>query len=199
MRKKSVRNWCVCAILAAMAAMLMFFFEFPLPFLPPYLKFDFGELPALIGSFALGPVWGVAICFIKNLICLFKTSTAGVGEAANFIIGALFVFTAGVIYKKHKTKKGAAAASLAAAIVMSAASIAVNYFITYPFYAKAMLPYEAIVGMYSAICPAADSVIKGILIFNTPFTFAKGIIMSVITMAIYKRISPVIKGNGEGR
>lgn len=191
---KKTRNWCVCAILAAMSAILMFFFEFPLPFLPPYLKFDFGELPALIGAFALGPFWGVVICLIKNLICLFKTATGGAGEFANFLIGALFVATAGGIYKKNKTKIGAVIASLCATCVMSAASIAVNYFITYPVYAKVLLPYEAIVGMYSAICPWANSLIKGLLVFNTPFTFMKGIVISAITMGIYIKISPVIKG-----
>lgn len=194
MKKIKVRNWCVCAVLAAMSAVLMFFFEFPLPFLPPYLKFDFGELPALIGAFALGPFWGAAICFIKNLICLLKTATGGAGEFANFLVGATFVVTAGAIYKHKKTKKGALAASVCATVVMSVVSVGVNYFITYPIYAKVLMPYDVIVGMYSSICPWADTLLKGLLVFNTPFTLAKGIAVSAITMGIYKKISPLIKG-----
>ena len=192
-KNKNVRKMVVCAMLSAIAVILMYL-DFPLPFLPSYLEFDFGELPALIGAFALGPWWGVLICLAKNLLCLFKTATAGVGELANFLVGASLVLTAGLIYKRNKTKKSAIMASLIASVLMAAISFPINYFITYPFYMKAMLPYEQIVAMYSAICPFADNLVKGLLIFNVPFTFAKGIIISLITIAIYKKLSPILKG-----
>lgn len=191
--KKNIRKMVVSAMLSAIAVILMHL-EFPLSFLPPYLKFDLGELPALIGSFALGPWWGVLICLAKNLLCVYKTATAGVGELANFLVGASFVLTAGLIYQKHKTKKSAIIAALLGTVAMTIVSFPINYFITYPFYMKAMLPYEAIVGMYSAICPFADNLIKGLLIFNLPFTFAKGIIISIITILVYKKLSPILKG-----
>ncbi len=191
--RKSVRKMAVASMLSAIAVILMHL-EFPLSFLPPYLKFDLGELPALIGAFSLGPWWGVLVCLAKNLICVYKTATAGVGELANFLVGASFVLTAGLIYQKHKTKKAAIVASLIGTIVMTLVSFPINYFITYPFYMKAMLPYEVIVGMYSKICPFADNLVKGLLTFNLPFTFAKGIIISLITLLTYKKLSPILKG-----
>lgn len=193
--KKSIsaRKITVCAVLSAISVILMFL-SIPLPFLPPYLKLDFGDLPALIGAYAMGPVWGVVICLIKNLLSLFNTATAGVGELANFINGAAFVFTAGVIYSKVKTKKGAVIGAFAGTAMMCAAGFLVNLYITYPFYEKAMMPMEVIVGMYSKILPWADTLIKGLLVFNLPFSFGRGILLSVITMLVYKRLSPVIKG-----
>ncbi len=192
--KSNLRKWIACAMFSAIAVILMFFFEFALPFLPPYLKVDFGELPALIAAFVLGPWWGVLVCLIKNLVCLTTTGTAGVGELANFIIGALFVFPAGYIYSKKKTKGIAVLGCFAGIILSTVISFFVNYFITYPFYAKVMIPYDVIVGMYSAICPWANTLIKGLLVFNLPLTFVKGIIISAVTILVYKKISPVIKG-----
>lgn len=192
--KSNLRKWIVCAMFSAIAVVLMFFFEFALPFLPPYLKVDFGELPALIAAFVLGPWWGVLVCLMKNLICLTTTATGGVGELANFIIGAVFVFFAGFIYKKNKRKQTAVMGCLIGTVIASIISFFVNYFITYPFYSAVMMPYEVIIGMYSAICPYANTLIKGLLIFNLPLTFVKDIIISIVTILVYKKISPVIKG-----
>lgn len=179
---------------SAIAVILMFFFEFALPFLPPYLKVDFGELPALIAAFVLGPWWGVLVCLLKNLVCLTTSATGGVGELANFIIGAIFVFVAGFVYKKKKTKTIALLGCLMGTVLASIISFFVNLYITYPFYAAVMMPYDVIIGMYSAICPWADTLIKGLLVFNLPLTFVKDIIISIVTIIVYKKISPVVKG-----
>ena len=97
---KNVRKLTGTAMLSAVAYVLMFL-EFPIPFLiPPFIKMDFSELPALLASFAYGPLWGVAVCLIKNLIHLMNTQSGGVGELSNFILGAVFVATAGIIYIK---------------------------------------------------------------------------------------------------
>lgn len=192
---KKTRKLTVTAIFSAMAIVLMLFLDFSLPFLPSYLKVDFGELPALIVSFAAGPVYGVAVCFIKNLMSMPKTITMGAGELANFIIGASFVFTAGMVYSKCKSKKGAVIGVIAGTLVMTLFSVLANVFITYPAYINlAGMPKEVIVGMYTALCPVADTLFKGILIFNTPLTFVKGVINSLITIVIYKKLSPIIKG-----
>ena len=180
---------------SAIAVILMFFFEFALPFLPPYLKVDFGELPALIAAFTLGPWWGVLVCLLKNLVCLTTSATAGVGELANFIIGAVFVFVAGFIYKRNKKKSTAVVGCIAGTVLASIISFFVNLYITYPFYSAVMMPYDVIVGMYSAICPWADTLVKGLLVFNLPLTFVKDLIISAVTIVVYKKISPVIKGN----
>lgn len=191
----SVRKLTVTGIMSAVAAVLMFL-EFSVPIVPSFLKFDFSDLPAVITSFALGPVWGVTVELLKNLIHLPFTGTSGVGELANFIIGALLVFPAGLIYKLKKTRGGAVVGSVAGAVTAAAVSIPVNYFITYPFYTNFM-PMDAILGMYKAIVPMADTLIKALLIFNMPFTFVKGMICVIITFLIYKPLSPIIKGKSK--
>lgn len=189
---KNIRKITVTGIMSAVAAVLMFL-EFSVPIVPSFLKFDFSDLPAVITSFSLGPLWGLLVELLKNVIHLPFTQTSGVGELANFIIGALLVFPAGLIYKKKKTRGGAVIGSLAGALFAAAVSVPVNYFITYPFYTNFM-PMDAIIGMYRAIVPAADTLIKALLIFNVPFTFVKGILCVLITFFVYKPLSRVIKG-----
>ncbi|MBO4428687.1 MAG: ECF transporter S component [Clostridia bacterium] len=188
----TVRKIAVTGIMSAVAAVLMML-EFPVPLVPSFLKFDFSDLPALITSFALGPVWGVLVELIKNLVHLPFTGTSGVGELANFIIGAMLVAPAGIVYKFKKDRAGAVIGSAAGAVFAAVVSVPVNYFITYPFYTNFM-PLEAIIGAYKAILPAADTLIKALLIFNVPFTFVKGAICAVITFIVYKKLSPIIKG-----
>ena len=202
------RKLVMTAMLSAVAFILMFI-EFPIPFLiPSFVKMDISELPALIGAFSMGPVSGVVICILKNIlhIVIKGTSSAYAGEICNCLLGILFVVPAGLIYKKLKTadsaqqakkqgRKAALIGCLVGAAVMAVASIPVNYFITYPAYVKFYgLPLEAIIGMYQELLPGADSLIKCLVIFNMPFTFLKGILDSIITFLIYKRISVFIKG-----
>lgn len=188
----SVRKLTVTALLGATATILMFL-SFGLPILPNYLKVDFSEMPALLASFALGPVYGAAVCLIKNIINLFATTTGGIGELCNFLIGVLFVVPAGLIYRRRPSRKTALIGMIVGTLVMSVGSILVNYFIVYPTY-QAFMSEQMIVDMYSAIVPAADTILKGILIFNLPLTFAKAVLDSIITFALYKRLSPVLKG-----
>ena len=105
--KFNIRTIAVTGMLGALATVLMFL-EFPIPMLiPPFIKFDFSELPALLAAYAMGPVSGIAVCFIKNAINLLHTQTGGVGELSNFILGVCFVLPAGLIYKRKKTQKSA--------------------------------------------------------------------------------------------
>ena len=187
------RKITVTGMLSAIAFILMYL-DFSVPLMPSFIKLDISELPALIGSFALGPASGVAICLIKNLLHLMKTSTGGVGELSNFLLGAIFVFAAGLAYKKNNTKKGALIGSLVGALVMAVLSVFTNYYIVYPIYTNFM-PMEAIIGAYQAILPSADSLLKCLIIFNMPFTFIKGMISVLITFLIYKRLSPILKGS----
>ncbi len=192
MRNTNVRKIVVTAMLSAVAAILMFI-DFSVPFMPSFIKLDISEVPALIGSFAMGPLWGAAVCLVKNLINLTRTSTGGVGELCNFLLGAAFVVPAGFIYKYKKTRKGALIASLAGAFCMAVLSLPINYFITYPMYTNFM-PLETIVAAYQAIFPAVNGLLSCLVIFNMPFTFIKGILCAAVTFVIYKRISGVIKG-----
>ena len=182
------------AMLGAVAAVLMYL-EFPIPIMPAFVKLDVSELPALIASFAYGPVSGILVCLIKNLIKLPSTSTAAVGELFNFVMGALFVGVAGLIYKRNKTRKGAIVGALLGALVMAVVSVPYNYFIVYPAYVVMYhLPLEAIIGMYQAINPSVDGLLTCLLVFNLPFTFVKGVLDAVLCFLIYKPLSPILHG-----
>ncbi len=192
MKNTNVRKIVVTAMLSAIASVLMFV-EFSVPFMPEFVKLDISEMPALIASFAVGPLWGAAVCLIKNIVKFMVGSySGGIGELCNFMIGTAFVLTAGFIYKFNKTKTGALIGSIAGAAVMAAVCLPVNYYITYPIYAK-MMPIDAIIGMYQEIFPGVDGLFNCLLIFNVPFTFLKGIICSAVTFVVYKRISYIIK------
>lgn len=180
----------VTAMLSAASAVLMFI-DFPIPIMPSFIKLDVSEMPALLASFSLGPVYGVIVCLLKNLINLFRTTTAGVGEFCNFLLGAVFVLVAGLVYHKMRSRKGALIGSLIGAFMMAALSLPINYYITYPIYANFM-PMEAIVGMYSAIFPVVHNLFDCLLIFNVPFTFVKGLLDVWLTFLLYKSLSPVL-------
>lgn len=182
-------------MLAAVAVVLQTFLEFPIPaIIPGFIKFDLSDLPALVGSFAYGPVAGIAIELIKNLIHCLQTKSATVGELSNFILGAAFVATAGFIYMKNKTKKNALIGGLIGAVVMGIISVPSNYFVVYPFYYNFM-PEEVVLGAYQAIMPGVKSIMQCLLVFNFPFTIVKGIVCVAVTMLIYKPLSRFLKGN----
>lgn len=190
-RTVNMRAVAATAIFSALSTILMIL-EFSVPFVPSFLKFDFSDLPALIVSFAFGPIWGVAVCLVKNLLHLPFTSSTGVGELSNFILGSLFVLTAGLIYHFMKNKKGAVIGSLAGAIIMALAQFITNYYLVYPFYSNFM-PMDAIIGMYHAIIPWVDNLWKALFAINFPFTFLKGVIDAVICILVYKKLSPIMK------
>lgn len=192
--RSSVRRLVVTAVLSALSAALMYL-EFSVPVVPGFLKYDFSDLPALIAAFGSGPIAGVTVELIKNLIHLPMTATGGVGELANFIIGVCYVLPAGLIYRFRKNRAGAFMGAMGGAVLASVMSLPVNYWITYPVYTNFM-PMEAIIGAYSAIIPAANTLWKALLMVNLPFTFAKGLINVAVTFALYKRISPLLHGTG---
>ncbi|MBQ7592494.1 MAG: ECF transporter S component [Clostridia bacterium] len=190
------RRLTVTGILAAIAVILMYL-EFPIPIIPSFIKFDFSELPALIASFGVGPVEGLAVCLIKNLVKLPSSMTGGVGELANFFIGICFVLPAGLIYRFRKNRGGALIGMVSGTLLMAAASFPINFFIVYPAYSK-LMPMEAIIGAYQKILPSVDGLVSCLLIFNLPFTFVKGAVDSLITFLLYKHLSPFLKGKKKG-
>lgn len=192
MNNKILRSLAVSALMGAIGFILMFI-EMGVPFMPFFIKFDLSELPALIASFAFGPLYGVLVCFIKNGLHLLVTNTAGVGELANFLMGIFFVLPAGFIYRYRKSRVTALLGSLTGAVSMGLSCVLINYFITYPIYYKIMMPKEVILAAYQDILPAVDGIFESLLIFNLPFTAAKGVIVSVVCFLIYKKLSPILK------
>lgn len=187
-----IRYMTVTAMLSAVAFILMFL-DFSVPFMPEFIKMDLSELPALIGSFAMGPACGVMICLIKNLLHLLITTTGGVGELSNFILGVAFVLPAGLIYRHKKSRKNALLGSLLGAVVMGAISVVSNYFLVYPVYYN-FLPEDMVLSAYQVILPSMQNILQCLICFNMPFTIVKGLFSVVITFLIYKQISPILKG-----
>lgn len=194
MNKSYIKRVSLCGILGALGFVLMLL-EFPLPFIiPSFIKLDFSEIPALISAFAYGPIYGILVCLIKNLLHLFVTSSAGVGELSNFVLGAIFVGAAGAVYKKIHSRKGALIGSLIGAFIMAVISIFTNYFIVYPAFSVLYgLPMDAILGMYKALLSSVNNLFEALVIFNLPFNLGKGILDAAICFLIYKKISPILK------
>ena len=189
----SISYLTVTAMMGALSFVLQLL-EFPIPFLiPEFIKFDFSDLPALISSFSLGPVSGVLVCLIKNVLHLTVSTTGGVGELANFLLSACFAGVAGLVYKYRKTKSGALLGSLLGALFMGLASVPLNLYLTYPFYYN-FIPQEAILAAYQAIIPSVDHIVTCLWVFNFPFNLLKSLVITLITFLIYKHISPLLKG-----
>ncbi len=181
-----------CGVLAAAATALQYL-EIPSPV--SFIALDFSDLPALLGAFAYGPIAGVLIELIKNAIHLAVSRSGYVGELSNFILGAVFTLTAGLIYQKHKTKKGAIWGGVIGALVMAAVSYPSNLFVVYPFYYNFM-PKEAVLGVYQALF-RVKNIETAILVYNVPFTFIKGLISVVVSAFIYKPLRPFLKGKAK--
>lgn len=189
----NARYLTVTAMLSAVAFILMFF-DFSVPFMPSFIKMDLSDLPELIGAFAMGPLCGVLVALVKNLLHLTISSTGGVGELSNFLLGAAFVLPAGLIYRAKKTKARALWGAVLGAVVMGVFSVVSNNFLVYPFYYNFMAE-DAILAAYQAILPGMKSILQCLICFNLPFTIIKGLLSVAITMLVYKPLSPILKGH----
>ena len=182
-------------MLGAIAVVLMLF-EIPLPFAPPFYEIDFSEVPVLVGCFALGPVAGVLIEFVKILLNLIinGSATAGVGELANFCIGCSFCIPAGIIYKRKKTKKGAMIGLISGTLIMTFLGCFINAYIMLPTYAKAFkIPIEGLIEMGTKVNASITDLFTFVMFAVVPFNLLKGVLVSIIVILIYKKISPIIK------
>lgn len=196
-KKLTTRNMAVIAILGAIAGLLMLV-EIPLTFVAPnFYKLDVSEVPVMIGTFALGPWAGILIELVKLLVkfVIKGSSTGGVGELANFLIGCAMVIPAGIIYQLKKTKKRAMIGMGAGTVTMAAAGLVMNALVLLPFYAK-LMPLEQIIAAGAKIFPQVDSVWSFALWCVAPFNLIKGVVIFVLTMLLYKRVSRLIKEAG---
>lgn len=191
-KKMSISTLVKISILGAISFIIMLL-EFPLWFAPSFYQLDFSDLPALIGSFALGPVAGVTIQLIKNLLNLVFTGTitGGVGELANFLMGSLYVGIAGYIYSKNKTKSSAIKGMILGTIVMSIIGSLLNYFVLIPLYSK-LMPIEVILDMAREVNSLIVDLKTLIIYAVLPFNLFKGLLVSAITLPIYKRLSVIL-------
>ena len=179
-------------------AMLLHLFDFALPFAPSFYKLDFSELPILVGTFAFGPAAGVMMEFIKILLKLFikGTSTAFVGDLANFVIGCSFILPASVIYAFRKNKKNAIIACITGTLVMTIFGTAFNAVYLLPAFSKLYgLPLENLLAMGTAVNPLAQegNIVSFVAACVAPLNLINGTSVSIVTLLIYKPLSPIIK------
>ena len=182
------------AVLGAVAFVIMLA-EIPLPFFPPFYKLDFSEVVVLMGGFALGPLPAVAIEALKIILNLMFTGTmtAYVGEIANFLIGLSFVLPAVIIYHKNKTRQNAIRGLLIGSVCLIVVGALLNGFVLLPAYSYFYhMPMDALIGMGSALIPAIRNRLTFVLFATAPFNLIKAIVTSLLTIALYKRISPIL-------
>ena len=191
-KNKNLRKLVGTAMLAAVAFVLQFL-EFPMPLSPSFAKFDLSDLPALIGAFAYGPLWGVVIEAVKNALHLFQTQTGGIGELANFLMGAALVFPAGLIYQKQKSRKTALIGCVVGSLCMGVMAALANYFILLPMF-EIFMPIDEVIAAFAAVIPFIHTKLDVVLLNALPMNILKGLVVSLITMLLYKRLSPILKG-----
>lgn len=182
------------SILSAIGYILMFI-SVPLPMLfPEFLKIDISDLTALLGGIALGPMAGVTIAFLKNLLQFITgmSTTGGIGEFANFLIGGSFVFMVSYIYSKKRNVSGVIVGLISGIIVMTVVGCIANYFIILPFYATIGWSIDAVVSMGAAINPAIDSKMSFVIWMIAPFNILKSGLMSLLTLPMYKKTEKVL-------
>ena len=179
-------------------AMILHLFDFPLPFAPGFYKLDFSELPILIGTFAFGPTAGVMMEFVKILLKLFikGTSTAFVGDLANFVIGCSFILPASAIYAFRKSKKTAIAACVIGTLILTVFGTAFNAVYLLPAFSRLYgMPLESLLEMGSAVNPLAgeNNIVSFVAACVAPLNLIKGASVSLVTLLVYKPLSPIIK------
>lgn len=182
------------AVLASVAVLLMMF-EFPLWFAPGFYKLDLSETIILIGGFALGPVAGMLIELLKNLLNLLLdgTTTAFVGELANFVTGCVFVVPAALIYRHKKSLKSAILGMAIGTVSLAIVGSLLNYFVLIPTYVEMYkMPLDAILAAASAVNSAVTDLKSMIVFAVAPFNLLKGIICSVLAALLYKRVSGIL-------
>ncbi len=192
------RRTATCAMLAAAAGLLMLF-EFPIPFVAPaFYEADLSELPVLIGAFSMGPTAGVIIELVKIFVKLVLkgTTTAYVGDFANFFIGCTLIVPASIVYHLKKNRKTAALSLAAGTLCMAVFGSVFNAVYLIPKFSELYgVPLEAIIQMGAEINPHITSAWSLALWAVAPFNIIKGLGVSLITMFIYKPLSGLIRGH----
>lgn len=179
-------------------AMILHLFDFPLPFAPEFYKLDFSELPILVGTFAFGPAAGVMMEFVKIMLKLMVkgTSTAFVGDLANFVIGCSFILPASIMYAFRKNKKSAVMACITGTLIMTVFGTAFNAVYLLPAFSKLYgIPLDQLLAMGTAVDPLAGegSIVSFVVACVAPLNLVKGASVSLVTLLIYKPLSPIIK------
>lgn len=184
-RRLGAGKLAAAAMLSALSFLLAYM-EIPVPLSPAFARFDLSDFPALAGAFLLGPMAGLAIEFIKNILQMFSTSTAGIGELANFLIGAGYVCSAGAVFKLYKGKHPAWTACVISSFIMGIVAAAANYFLLLPTFEQFM-PMEQLISSFGEFIPFINTKLDVVLYNAFPFNVLKGLVIGAVTVQILKR------------
>ena len=191
----TTRSISTIGVLAAVASIL-FLWEIPIVL---FYKLDFSSIPILLGAFSMGPLAGVLIQAVKSLIGLFHSTSQGVGELADLIMGAAMVLPAGWIYRHRKSRRGALLGMALGTLSATLVAVLCNVYLMIPFYGAVYnLPVEAIVDMGRSFIPSLNTIWDFVLLITAPFNAMKWVIISVLTYVLYKPLSPVLHGRNAG-
>ena len=191
----TTRKVVIIGLFSAISGILMLF-EIPVFFAPSFYKIDLSDLPAIIGAFAFGPMTGVLIEFIKILLNLILngTTTAFVGELANFVVGCSYVLPASILYLFKKTRKNAMISCAVGTIVITIVGSSLNAFYLLPAFAVLYgMPIDALIGMGTAVNPSITNLSTFVLFAVAPLNLLKGAIITGVTVVVYKKLSPIMK------
>ena len=191
--KNNTKKIARIGVLAAVAGIL---FLIPgIPMFQDIYKLDFSTLPALLGAFSMGPLAGVMIVLIKDIIGCITSNSMYVGELADFLVSSALVVTASLWYRRNRTFKGALVGMSMGIVLMTIVGALANYYILIPFYIHVKgFPVAALIGMMAALVPAIDNLWEVILFITIPFNIVKGLVLCGITAVLYKRLSPLLRG-----
>lgn len=180
-------------LLAAMATLLMFL-EIPVPLMPVFLKLDLSELPAVIAALTLGPVAAVLVDLIKNLLHATNTQTMAIGECANFLVGVAFLLPIAFIYRRSPGYRGAAAGLALGTLSMILWASLLNYYVLLPLYQTVLrFPLDQMIQLGSAANPHITDLKTFITWAIAPFNAIKGLVISLSTLLIYKKVLPLLR------
>ncbi len=194
--KTKVNKTVIMAMLSAIAVILMYF-DFPIPFIAPgFYKIDFSEIPVLIGSFMLGPCAGVIIEAVKVILhfCMKGTTTAFVGDFANFILGCMYVVPASIIYHTKKTRKMAIVSLISGGVILVIAGMLLNAWYLLPKYSELYgIPLDTLIAMGTKVNASIKDVFSFVALAVAPFNIIKALIDGVVTVVLYKYLSHQLK------
>lgn len=194
-RTFNVKELALIGLMGGLSAVLMLF-RFPIPFMPPFMDFDFSSILEIIGGFTLGPAAAVFIIIVKILVKLviMGSSSALTGELQNVILSCAYVLPAVFIYDRHKTKKTAVIGMTVGTITCAVTAVFTNLFIIIPFYVNLMgMSMESIINMCSKVNPLMKDALTLALFGIVPFNLIKNGTASLVTVLVYKKISPTMK------
>lgn len=188
----STKNLVKVAILSAIAYMLMFI-SMPIPgIFPDFLKIDISDIPAIFGGMAMGPIAGFVIVIVKNLLQLITaTTTGGIGEFANILIGGTYVYIICFAYNKRSDIKGVIIGGIIGTVVMTIVGCLMNYYIMLPFYGN-LMGLDAIINMGTALNPKVNDLFTFVIWMIAPFNIVKAMLMTFVTVPLYKKMSKIL-------